>query len=137
MINTIQIALSGLNAASRKVEAVASNIANLQVEGSLDNPEQAPYTPLQTQQTAVTDENGNGLGVKTDFIPKTQPFVPAYAPDSPFANSEGLIGVPNVDLAEEAVNLTIAKNAYKANLSVIKTTEEMTDELLKTLDREA
>lgn len=137
MINAIQIALTGLNAASRKVEAVASNIANLQVEGSLDNPEQAPYRPLTTQQTAITDGNGQGLGVTSGFVPKTQAFVPAYNPGSPFANSEGVVGVPNVDLAEESVNLTIAKNAYKANLSIIRTAEEMSDELLKTFDRDA
>ncbi|MCM2344253.1 MAG: flagellar basal body protein [Alphaproteobacteria bacterium] len=135
MINTIQIALSGLNAASRKVEASASNIANMQTMGSLENPEAAPYTPLATQQTALTDGQGNGLGVKSDFIPKPQPFTPAYAPDSPFANAQGLVGAPNVDLAEEAVNLSIAKTAYKANVAVIKTTEDMTDELLSVFDR--
>ncbi|QQG36728.1 MAG: flagellar biosynthesis protein FlgC [Micavibrio aeruginosavorus] len=135
MINAIQIALSGLTAASRKVEASASNIANMQTTGSLDNPEEAPYTPLATQQTALTDGQGNGLGVKSDFVPQTQPFIPAYDPDSPFANADGMIGVPNIDLAGEAVNLNIAKATYKANAAVIRTEKEMTDELLKTFDR--
>lgn len=136
MINAIQIALSGLTAASRKVEASASNIANMQTVGSLDNPEAAPYTPLVTQQTALTGGQNGGAGVKSDFIPKNQPFTPAYDPDSPFANVDGIIGAPNVDLAEEAVNLSIAKATYKANVAVIKTSEEMTDELLKAFDRE-
>lgn len=135
MINTIQIALSGLSAASRKVEASASNIANMQTVGSLDDPAAAPYTPLLTQQTALADGQGQGAGVKSDFVPKTQPFIPAYAPDSPFANAQGLVGAPNVDLAEEAVTLTMAKAAYKANVAVIKTSEDMTDELLSVFDR--
>lgn len=135
MINAIGIALSGLNAASRKVEASASNIANMQTSGSLENPDQAPYTPLTTQQIALADQAGNGLGVKSNFVPKTQPFTPAYDPDSPFANAEGLIGVPNVDLAEEAVNMTMAETAYKASVSVIETVQDMTRELLEAFDR--
>ena len=124
MINAIGIALSGMNAASRKVEASASNIANLQT---------ADYTPVTAQQTALAE----GQGVRSDFVPKTQPFTPSYDPDSPFANGEGYVNTPNVDLAEEAVNLTIAKTAYKANVAVIETVQDMTKELLESFDKEA
>jgi flagellar basal-body rod protein FlgC len=128
MINAIGIALSGLQAASRKVEASASNIANMQT---------ADYEPLTTQQTAQTDNSGNGQGVKSDFVPKTQPFTPSYDPDSPFANNEGYVNTPNVDLAEEAVNMTIASTAYKASVSVIETVQDMTKEMLQAFDKKA
>lgn len=131
MINAIGIALSGLLGASKKVAATASNVANLNTAGSLEPGGQPPYGSLTTASTAQ-----NNGGVKTEIIPKDPAFVPAYDPDSPFANSDGLIGVPNTDLAEEAVNLTLAKTAYKANLAVIKTADEMQDELLKSFDRE-
>ena len=131
MINAIGIALSGLLGASKKVAATASNVANLNTAGSLEPGGQPPYGSLTTANTAQ-----NNGGVKTEIIPKDPAFVPAYDPDSPFANSDGLIGVPNTDLAEEAVNLTLAKTAYKANLAVIKTADEMQDELLKSFDRE-
>ena len=131
MINAIGIALSGLLGASRKVEAVASNVANLNTAGSLEPGGPAPYESVTTASAA--QEAG---GVKTDIIPKDPAFVPAYDPDSPFANGDGLIGVPNTDLAEESVNLTLAKAAYRANLAVIKTADEMQDELLKSFDRE-
>lgn len=39
-----------------------------------------------------------------------------------------------VDLAEEAVNLKVAEQAYKANLLVVETASKMTDELLSTFD---
>ena len=50
-------------------------------------------------------------------------------------------GLPNdkgdeVNLSEEAVNLMTAKTAYKANVAVIKVTEELTEELLNTFDKE-
>ena len=137
MINTtISIALSGLQAATKKVNATASNIANLQTVGSLEEGEQAPYTPIGTQQTAVTDASGNGLGVRTDYVAKNQPFVPAFDPDSPFANEDGIIGVPNIDLAEEAVNLNLAEITFKANVETLRTAEELADELFKIFDEE-
>ena len=68
-------------------------------------------------------------------IPKSPGIVNAYAPDSPFSNADGEVGVPNVDLAEEAVNLKIAEITYKANISVIKTAGEMSNELLNIFDK--
>jgi flagellar basal-body rod protein FlgC len=131
MINAIQNALTGLFGASKRIEATASNIANLNTAGSLEDGGQSPYSTLTTAQAA--QDSG---GVKTEIIPKSPGFVPAYDPDSPFANAQGEIGVPDTDLAEEGVNLTLAKTAYRANLAVIKTADEMQDELIKSFDRE-
>ncbi len=131
MINTISIALSGLNAATTQLNASASNIANLQTVGSLNgNP--SPYTPLETQQTA----QGAG-GVAAENAPRNQPFVPAFDPNSPFADENGVIGVPNVNLAEEAVNINLAEIAYKANIKVLETVSELSDELLNIFDKDA
>ncbi len=135
MINAINIALSGLNAAKQRLNVTASNIANLQTVGSLDPGGQAPYTPLTTQQTALTDQDGNGTGVRSEVIPRSQPFVPAYDPDSPFANEQGVIGVPNIDLAEEAVNLNLSEITFKANIATLKASEELSEELLRLFDK--
>lgn len=132
MINAIGIALSGLNAASSRLNASASNIANVSTAGSLTDKSNAPYTPLTTQSKAV-DVPG---GVQTQYSAKAQPFTPAYDPDSPFADENGYIGVPNVDLAEEAVNMKLAALSYKANLSVIETASDMFQELLDSVDKE-
>ncbi len=130
MIGAISTALTGLFAASKRVEASANNIANVSSAGSLDpaSPTQ-PYQALTTVQTST--ESG---GTSAANIPKNPGFVNAYAPDSPFANADGEVGVPNVDLAEEAVNLKLAEIAYKANVSVLKTASAMSDELLNTFD---
>jgi flagellar basal-body rod protein FlgC len=132
MINAIQIALSGLNAASQKASVAASNIANVDTTGSLTDPAHAPYTPVDTQQTTGPDGT-----VQSNLVARNPAFVPAYDPTSPFANSDGQVGVPNVDLATEAVNLDIAKITYAASAKVIKTESEMQDELLKMVDKTA
>lgn len=48
--------------------------------------------------------------------------------------SRGSIVEDQVDFSEEAVNILQAEVAYKANLEVIETTNELTDELLDTLN---
>ena len=102
MINTINIALSGLYANSKRIEASASNIANASTKD---------YTPVDAKQTPV--ENG---GVKADIVPRSAPF-------------------DNVDFAEEAVNIKVASNLYKANIAVIKTTDALYDDLIDTLSK--
>lgn len=131
MINAISIALSGLNAATQRLNSTASNIANVTTSGSLEEGGQSPYSALQTTHSAV--ESG---GVRSETIPKDPGFVESFAPDSPFANADGLIGVPNVSLAEEAVNLNLAETTYKANIATLKTSEEMSDELLRIFDED-
>lgn len=133
MIGTLNIAISGLNSAVQKISASASNIANFTTTGSLEKSKQSPYTPLTT--TSKTTDNG---GVQTQVIEKTNdPFTPTYDPGSPFADENGLIGVPNISLAEEAVNLNLAEIQYKASASLIRTEKELSDELLSTLDKKA
>ena len=132
MIDVIKTALSGLNASSQKLAASASNIANIDTVGSLEDGGQAPYTPLTTTQST-----GVGGGVTSKVVPKNNPFYSAYSPDSRFADENGIIGVPNVDLAEEAVNSKIAEITYKANIKVIKAAEEMSDDLLSLVDKKA
>lgn len=137
MVNAISIALSGLQAATKQLNASASNIANLQTVGSLEAGGQEPYSPLTTRQNTQIDSDGNVLGVKSEVIPRNTPFVPSFDPDSPFANEEGIIGVPNIDLATESVNVKLASLTFKANLEVIEAQEELSDELLKIFDEDA
>lgn len=132
MIGAISTAISGLLASGKRVEASANNIANAQSAGSLDpNSPDQPYRAQTTVQTA----NGDGGGVSAYNINKTPGIVNAYAPDSPFANAQGEIGVPDVDLGSDIVNLKIAEITYKANISVLKTASEMSDSLNKLFDK--
>jgi flagellar basal-body rod protein FlgC len=131
MTNAIGIALTGLNAASKRAEASASNIANALTAGSLTDQAHPPYTPV-TVQSRSQGETG---GVLTDIIPRDNPFSAAYSPNSPFADENGLVAAPNVDYAEEIVNLKLAEISYKANISTIKVQSELYDSLLKAVDK--
>lgn len=132
MIGAITTALTGLTSATKKLDATASNIANINTVGALEETDgQKPFSAVTTAQKAL--HNG---GVQTNIVQKDPGFVPAFDADSPFANEDGIIGVPNVNLAEEATNLILAKNTYKANAAVIKVSADLQEDLLNTISKD-
>jgi flagellar basal-body rod protein FlgC len=126
------IAQSGMNAAARRLEVSASNVANVTSTGALPNadgavPAGAPraYAPLELVQTASA-----GGGTQTAVTTVTPSTTAAYDPRAPFANQDGLVAAPNVDLAQEMISQLIASYSFTANAAVMKADDRMTGALL-------
>jgi flagellar basal-body rod protein FlgC len=132
MIGAITTALSGLLAASKRVEISANNIANANTAGALDEAD----GPLPYAAQTVVQKTGQNGGVVAEVTAQDPGYSAAYAPNSPLANEEGFVGAPNVNLAEEAVNLKLAEVAYKANIATIQVANELSEELLNSFDEE-
>lgn len=134
MSDAISIALSGLDAATKRVAASASNIANA---ADTSNPADstAAYTPIDTVQISATAANGSPQGTTTQFVPRDPASVTVYAPSDSNADANGLVNLPNVDLGTEIVSMEQAAQAYKANLAVVRTASDMSDALLNSFDR--
>jgi flagellar basal-body rod protein FlgC len=56
--------------------------------------------------------------------------VPSYDPDAPYADANGLVAAPNVDLAGEVVEALVARYAFAFNAKVMRTASDMTKSLL-------
>ena len=126
------IALSGLNAASLRLQVSASNVANAGSTGALPNangtvPAGSPqaYAPLEVVQSASV-----GGGVQTSVTTVTPSTTAVFDPQASFANQDGLVAAPNVDLASEFVGQLLASYSYAANATVLKTDDRMTQSLL-------
>ncbi len=126
------IALSGMNAAARRLEVSASNIANAASMGALPNadgtiPAGAPtaYAPLEVVQTASA-----GGGTQTTVTTVTPSTTAVSDPQAPFANQNGLVAAPNVDLSRELVGQMIASYSFAANAKVMAADNRMTKTLL-------
>ena len=134
MIQSLSIALSGLLASKQRADVAANNIANVTTSGSVpgddvENPKDV-YIPQEVTQTSVTTQNGDGAGVRTDVETRDPGYQLVHDPDSVFANADGFIAVPEIDLAEEIVNLQLASTIFKANAKVIEAVNEINDRLL-------
>ncbi|MDR3516228.1 MAG: flagellar basal body rod C-terminal domain-containing protein [Azospirillaceae bacterium] len=127
------IAVSGMQAGVSRLTASASNTVNIDSTGSLDpTAANQPYTPVTVQQSAVVGSNGTGQGTTTVYRPSSAPVIATYDPSDSNANSSGLVGSPNVDLASERVNQITANNTYQTNLKVFKAQDQMMQTLLNT-----
>jgi flagellar basal-body rod protein FlgC len=142
-MSILSIATSGLSAASLRVNVAASNIANVQTTGPLPasggsstpaSPGIAPtfpaaYVPLRVDQ--VSQSSGSTPGGTVATVSTVSPsYVAQSDPSAPFANQDGLVAAPNVDLANEFAQLATAKYSFIANAKVIQAYAETQDALL-------
>jgi flagellar basal-body rod protein FlgC len=127
MVSAINSALSGIDAAERRIQNSANNIANqfstrTVVDGQVTN---QPFVPQRIQQ--VSGAGGSVRTVSSDVEPAT---TAVFDPSNPEANSEGIVQFPNVDTAQELVAMQIASYDFKANLKTIKVEDNMQKSLL-------
>lgn len=134
MVDSISISLSGLRAQSQKLGTTANNIANVSTVGIV--PEEGNTSTVYQGQAIdfrSIQVDGEAAGVLAEAREDAYGYSVTYAPDSPYANVDGNIAVPNVDLTTEAVDLMTTELAYKANIAALKTADEMERALLDTL----
>ena len=115
----LNIATSGLQAASTRLRVSADNVANVSSTYG------EAYQAKETTQNSLPEG-----GVRADARVKTPATVNYFQPESFAANEEGVVAFPNVNLEEEVVQQQIADYDFKANLSVIRTQDEMLGNLM-------
>lgn len=129
MTNPVSIALTGLQLASQKANAAASNIANANTSGAREGIEgPQAYAPIDVVETSTE------AGVRGEIVERDPATTLAYDPDAAFADEQGLVAAPNVDLGEEIINLKQAALAYKANAAVARVANEIEQEILNRFD---
>ena len=119
------IELSGLNASTLRLRASANNIANARTTGAVGSGEPTVYMPLDVLETA----QANG-GVAARLAPSLRAPLLAYDPGAPYANGQGYVAAPDVDMVAETVRLAMASQAFEANLTILRTADEMERSLL-------
>lgn len=132
MSSIAAIALSGMNAATRRLEVSASNVANSASTGALPGADGtvlagAPqaYAPLKVVQTATA-----GGGTQTTVTTVTPATVAVSDPKAPFANEGGLVAAPNVDLSGEMIGQMVARYSFAANATMLKASDRVMKALL-------
>jgi len=120
------IALSGMSAASLRLQVSANNVANAASSGPLPASTavasfSGPYIPERVDQVARA---GGGTSASVSAVSPAS--VPMYDPAAPFADSHGMVASPNVDLTSEIVQQLMARLSFSANAQVVRTDAQMT-----------
>jgi len=128
LLNIFNIAGSGMTAQSQRLNAVASNIANADSTVSADG---TAYKAKQVEFMAVPIAGINNAGVKVSrVIDDNSPLKKVYNPGHPQADQQGYVSMPNVNVAEEMVNMMSASRSYQNNVDTLNAAKSM---LIKTL----
>jgi flagellar basal-body rod protein FlgC len=133
LFKTFDIAASGVAAQSQRLNATASNLANAE---SAAGPDGRAYRARQVvfQTAPVPGERAGkdaatGVRVKSVLEDTAAPRR-VHDPKHPLADETGYVTLPNVNVAEEMVNMLSASRSYQSNLEVMNTAKSL---LLKTL----
>jgi flagellar basal-body rod protein FlgC len=132
----MKISASGLSAERVRMEVIANNIANANTTRTEDG---GPYERRRVIFETVLHDAANGnpagfgelQGVRVAGIQRdsSDPIL-IYQPGHPDANPDGYVSMPNINLANEMVDLITANRGYEANLRVMRSFREMIQQTL-------
>jgi len=117
-----------------RMNVIASNLANARTTGGVSG---RPYRRRDVVFSGVRHAPGfsevldsastRGLeGVRVSAVVEDRgPFKTVFEPGNPAADSNGYVRYPNVNVAEEMVNMISASRSYEANVSAFRATREM------------
>jgi flagellar basal-body rod protein FlgC len=121
------VAGSALTAQSMRLNVVASNLANA------DSATSSAGEPYRARQVLFSAEPvaGDAVGVRVSRVLEDDlPARVIYDPKHPLADDKGYVTYPNVNVAEEMVNMISASRSYQNTVEVMNTAKQL---LAKTL----
>jgi len=139
IIPSLSITGGALDAERVRMDVVAQNIANANTTRDVDG--KAYQRKVVTFESVIDDAmrgtSGeiNGIQFKTvqvaAVVPDQSPGALVYNPSHPDADENGMVEMPNVEMAREMVDLISSSRAYEANLAVAKNAKGMAEAALR------
>ncbi len=133
LFNSFKVAGTGLMAQSTRLNTVASNMANADTAASS---EAEVYRARKVVFEAEMDQASRGRAKASSMVNTKEivqidtPAKKVYDPASPVADADGYVYMPNVDAAEEMVEMIASSRSYQMNAEVMNTSKQL---MLKTL----
>jgi flagellar basal-body rod protein FlgC len=131
LFRIFDISSSGVAAQARRLNTVASNLANIDSAGTSEKDVyRAKHVVFQTAAVSAGAKKGEA-GVKvSNVVEDTSAPRRVHDPKHPMAGEDGYVNYPNVNAVEEMVNMISASRSYQSNLEVMNTSKSL---LIKTL----
>lgn len=138
-LDSLNITSSALTAERFRTDIILQNIANQRTTRTEDGgPYRRKQVVLRERQMDFKSELGRALStsggggvIAEEVVASEEPFVPVYDPSHPDADEDGYVMLPNVNSAEEMVDLMAATRAYEANVTALNIAKSMA---MKALD---
>lgn len=138
-LDSLNITGSALTAERFRSDVILQNLANQNTTRTEDGgPYRRKQVVLRENQLnfkqelgkAITKADRGGVYVE-EVVDNETPLVPVYDPDHPDADEDGYVMMPNVNSAEEMVDLMAASRAYEANITALNIVKGMAAKALE------
>lgn len=128
MFSIFNVSGSAVSAQSQRLNAVASNLANVE---AVAGPDGKAFKARQVVFQTVPMGDAGTAGVRVAQVTESQtPGRKVMDPSNPAADAQGYVTHSNVNAVEEMVNMISASRSYQNNIEVMNTAKTL---LLKTL----
>lgn len=135
-LSSLEIGASGLTAQRLRMDVISENITNVDTtQTDTGEPYRRKYVVFSEKQDAASPFSSYlegagggkaGAGVRVSEIGADQSdFKQKYDPTNPNANADGYVETPNVDLAQEMVDMISAYRSYEADVTAFNATKDM------------
>ena len=131
LFSSLQVSASGMAAQRTRAELLVENMANAETTRT---PEGGPYrrkdvvfsSDVQASPFSAAFQNELGTGVNVaDIVTDDRAPELRYMPGHPDADANGYVAYPNLNPAEEMVNLMNAQRSYEGNVSAMAAVKDM------------
>jgi len=114
MFDALGITASGMHLHKVWMDAISDNVANVNTVRATNQPAfQSRYVIAQS-----VENGGTGAGVSVGGIALSSPIGKVvYDPTHPLADAQGMVRLPDVDLAEQLTTMIMAERGYQANIA--------------------
>lgn len=142
-LNSIfNIAGSGMNAQSVRLNTTASNIANAEsAASSTEEVYRGRHPVFKASYNSMLGNPGSSLsnssanaesaGVSVAGIVESDaPLQKRYEPGHPLADDEGFVHYPNVNVVEEMANMISASRSFQVNVEIMNSAKQMLQRVL-------
>jgi len=135
-LTALTISSSALSAQRFRMDVISSNLANIHTTRTSEG---GPYRRREVvfASQAVEPAFNAELEKKlqevevVDIVVDPRPPKMVYDPRHPDANPQGYVGMPDINVMEEMVNMLSATRSYEANVAVINATKSMVTKALE------
>lgn len=159
MFSGLNISASGLSAQRKRMNAIASNVANAETTRTEDGgPYRRKIVTLQSkvQETFAKVIRNSGVhltatdgahfaeggmessepgssapSVEASEAIDSSPFRSVYDPSHPDADESGYVKMPNVNVVTEMVDMISASRSYEANVTAVNAAKTMAKDSLE------
>lgn len=135
----MDIAGSGMNAQSVRLNTTASNIANAESAASSADSVYRGRHPVfaaayhnmlgHPDSTNLSGDASAGVNV-LGIVESDAPLQMRFEPNHPLADEQGYVFYPNVNVVEEMTNMISASRSFQVNVEVMNSAKQMVQRVL-------